>query len=218
MNEDAYQENQIEVLNELFRVIKPGGSFFYNHKIRWENGRMIHPMEWLSKTLWSVRQEIIWDRGIAANIRGWRFWQVEERVYWLYKPINGNLIGEELESKDALLTSIWRISPEQSSSHPAPFPIELPTRCLASVAKPGDLVIDPYSGSGTTLSAAKNLGMNYLGIEISSDYISLANSRLEHYLDDSKRIEDELQKHKVVKTFSQRKEDKQKEDFKESLW
>ena len=70
--EKVYQENQIQVLNELFRVIKNGGSFFYNHKIRWEKGRMIHPIEWLTKTDWIIRQEIVWDRMIAANIRGWR--------------------------------------------------------------------------------------------------------------------------------------------------
>ena len=97
--EEEYQRVQIDVLNELYRVIKPGGSFFYNHKIRWEKGIMLHPMDWLRKTKWIIRQEIIWDRMIAANIRGWRFWQVEERIYWLYKPKGGNIIGKELESK-----------------------------------------------------------------------------------------------------------------------
>ena len=57
---------------------------------------MLHPIDWLRKTKWVIRQEIIWDRMIAANIRGWRFWQVDERIYWLYKPKNGNIIGEEL--------------------------------------------------------------------------------------------------------------------------
>ena len=49
-DENLYQNEQIQVLNELYRVIKPGGSFFYNHKLRWERGKMIHPMEWLLKT------------------------------------------------------------------------------------------------------------------------------------------------------------------------
>ncbi|MGQ9644798.1 MAG: DNA-methyltransferase, partial [Ignavibacterium sp.] len=80
MPEDLYQKNQIEVLNEPFRVTKSGGSFFYDHKIRWERGKLFHPMDWLRKTKWTIRQEIIWDRMIAANIRGWRFWQVEERI------------------------------------------------------------------------------------------------------------------------------------------
>lgn len=106
MPEDLYQKSQIEVLDEIFRVTKTGGSFFYNHKIRWENGKLLHPMDWLRKTKWAIRQEIIWDRMIAANIRGWRFWQVEERIYWLYKPKGNHLIGKELKPKHALLTSI----------------------------------------------------------------------------------------------------------------
>jgi modification methylase len=68
LSEEEYQRMQTEVLNELYRVIKPGGSFFYNHKIRWERGFMIHPMDWLRKTKWVIRQEIIWDRMIAGNI------------------------------------------------------------------------------------------------------------------------------------------------------
>ena len=61
-NEEEYQKNQIEVLNEVYRVTKPGGSFFYNHKCRWENGEMIHPITWLSKSDWIIKQEIIWNR------------------------------------------------------------------------------------------------------------------------------------------------------------
>ena len=100
-NEKEYQIEQINILNELYRTIKPGGSFFYNHKVRWDKGEMFHPMDWLKKTNWVIKQEIIWDRQIAANIRGWRFWQVEERIYWLYKPMKKGDNGEELKSKHA---------------------------------------------------------------------------------------------------------------------
>ena len=121
--EPEYQQHQVDVLNEIYRVTAPGGSFFYNHKLRWDRGNMYHPMDWLRKTEWTVKQEIIWDRVIAANIRGWRFWQVEERIYWLYKPIGNYLIGKELKSSDAKLTSIWRGVPEdgRKNPHPAPF-------------------------------------------------------------------------------------------------
>lgn len=64
-DELIYQQEQIEVLNELYRIIKPGGSFFYNHKIRWEKGDLLHPINWIVQTNWHLRQEIIWDRGIA---------------------------------------------------------------------------------------------------------------------------------------------------------
>ncbi len=207
LQENIYQENQIEVLNELFRVTKTGGSFFYNHKIRWEKGVLLHPMDWLRKTKWVIRQEIIWDRMIAANIRGWRFWQVEERIYWLYKPQENKLIGEELKPKHALLTSIWRFPPERANPHPAPFPIALPVRCIYSIMdeKKG-IVIDPYCGSGTTLLAAKILGHRYIGIDISAEYIKFAEKRLQNYKTEEKYVYEEISKHIVEKTFKERKE------------
>jgi len=206
--EDLYQKNQVEVLDEIFRITKPGGSFFYNHKIRWERGRLLHPMDWLRKTRWIIRQEIIWDRMIAANIRGWRFWQVEERIYWLYKPRGNHYIGEELKPKHALLTSIWRFPPERENSHPAPFPLALPLRCIYSVMdeKKGGLVIDPYCGSGTTLVAAKILGHNFIGIDISKEYVEFSEKRLRNYKTEEKYANEEIAKHIVVKTFKERKE------------
>ena len=208
-SEEEYQKEQIDVLNEIFRITKEGGSFFYNHKTRWERGQMIHPMEWLTKTKWGVRQEIIWDRMIAANIRGWRFWQVDERIYWLYKPIKDNKIGIELESKNALLTSIWRFPPVsgKKNPHPAPFPITLPTRIIASILNDnGGIILDPYCGSGTTLVAAKLLNKKFIGIDISEEYINLSKERLANVNFEKKIVEEELQKHIVQKTFKQRKE------------
>lgn len=208
-SELEYQEEQINVLNEIFRITKNGGHFFYNHKTRWEKGVMIHPLEWLLKTDWVIRQEIIWDRGIAANIRGWRFWQTDERIYWLYKPlVKGNKIGEELLSKHALLTSIWKIRPETKNPHPAPFPLVLPARCIFSILnqKKG-VVFDPYCGSGTTLVAAKILGHNYLGVDISNEYVSMAKERIKNSHSEKYIIDEELLNHKVLKTFKQRKEE-----------
>jgi site-specific DNA-methyltransferase (adenine-specific) len=205
--ERTYQDYQVAVLNELFRVTKPGGSFFYNHKIRWEKGLLLHPMDWLRNTDWTIKQEIIWDRMIAANIRGWRFWQVEERIYWLYKPIGKHYIGKEIKPKHALLTSIWRFPPERANSHPAPFPIALPARAIYSVMDDNTgLVIDPYCGSGTTLVAAKLLGHDFVGIDISPEYVEHAQSRLRDCESERRALREELEKHKVSKTFSERKQ------------
>jgi modification methylase len=205
-DERDYQQNQIEVLNELYRTTKPGGSFFYNHKIRWTKGVMLHPYSWVSKTKWTVRQEIIWHRKIAANIRGWRFWQLEERIYWLYKPIGKNKIGKELESKHALLGSVWEISPEKNAAHPAPFPIEVPTRCIYSMLDANlGKVIDPYAGSGTTLVAAKLLGHEYLGIEISPEYVRMAQERIKNAKKERSNVLLETKKHIVKKSFKERK-------------
>ena len=168
---------------------------------------MIHPIAWLLRTKWVIKQEIIWDRMIAANIRGWRFWQVDERIYWLYKPIGNNKIGIELESKHALLTSIWRFSPERDNPHPAPFPIILPTRIIVSILNGNDgIVLDPYCGSGTTLVAAKLLNKKFIGIDISEEYILHAKQRLQNAYFEKRAVDDELQKHIVQKTFKQRKQ------------
>jgi modification methylase len=208
--EDLYQKNQIEVLNEIFRITKSEGSFFYNHKLRWERGVMLHPMDWLRKTRWTVKQEIIWDRMIAANIRGWRFWQVEERIYWLYKPKGKKLVGKELKPKHALLTSIWRFPPEQKNPHPAPFPLALPIRAIYSIMDENKgIIIDPYCGSGTTLVAAKILGHDYIGIDISEEYIKFAEDRLQNYEHEIRFATEEISKHIVRKTFKERKENRE---------
>jgi len=209
--EVQYQDEQIQVLNELYRVTKPGGSFFYNHKLRWVRGWMIHPYKWVYKTKWVIRQEIVWQRKIAGNIRGWRFWQVDERIFWLNKPRDGEEhepIGRELEPKHAKLTSIWEIRPEGKIDWiPDPFPLALPTRCIYSVLDENKgRVIDPYAGSGTTLVAAKLLGHEYLGIEISEEYRKRALERLDNAELERLQLMKELALHQVGLTFKERKE------------
>jgi modification methylase len=204
--EELYQKHQIEVLDEIFRTMKPGGSFFYNHKCRWNDGNMIHPIMWLSKTKWIVKQEIIWNRKITGNLRGWRFWQMDERIYWLYKP-NNNRIGEELLSKHASMTGIWDIMPENKNPHPAPFPIDIPTRIIYSLfdENKDKIVLDPYSGSGTVALSAKLFGCNYVGIDISESYTNMAKERLKNSNDYIKKYQDEIDKH-VIKgiTYKER--------------
>ncbi len=205
--EAEYQINQINILNELYRIIKPGGSFFYNHKIRWEIGELIHPIRWISQTNWTIRQEIIWDRIIAANIRGWRFWQIDERIYWLYKPINDKKIGIELASKHAKLTSIWRFAPEGKNDHPAPFPLRLPVRAIASTLQSqNSMVIDPYCGSGTTLIAAKLLGHNFIGIDSSKQYLQNAENRVNTLSDQDKNaFQAEIATHKIIESATDKR-------------
>ena len=202
MPEKDYQSWQIEVLNELYRVIKDGGSFFYNHKVRYENGKMIHPIEWLSKTKWNIWQEIIWNRKISGNIRGWRFWQVDERIYWLVKGK-----PKELKPQHAKLTSVWEIRPEVGhKEHPAVFPIELPSRIIYSIlGEEKGTIIDPFCGSGTTLVAAKILNKDYIGIDISEEYVNYAIKRLSKADEEKQRVLKELSIHKVQLTFKERK-------------
>lgn len=206
--EKVYQQNQIDVLNEIYRTTKPGGSFFYNHRCRWVNGNMIHPINWLSNTKWLVKQEIIWNRKITGNLRGWRFWQTDERIYWLYKPDGKNKVGKELKSKHAKMTGIWEIMPEKNNPHPAPFPIEIPTRIIYSIFDDdkNKIVLDPYMGSGTVGVSCKLFGCDYVGIDISEKYINMVNDRINNYMSEKDKFDKEIQKHIITgKTYKERK-------------
>jgi modification methylase len=216
IDESIYQQKQIEVLNEVYRTIKPGGSFFYNHKCRWKEGNMIHPILWLSKTNWMIKQEIVWNRKITGNLRGWRFWQADERIYWLYKP-NYSKIGKELLPKHAKMTAIWDIMPENKNPHPAPFPLEIPTRIIYSIfdIDKDKIVLDPYVGSGTVPLSAKLFGCNYVGIDISETYIDMTIERLENSENYREKYQNEIDKHFVKGiTYQERKRRKAEKDDK----
>jgi site-specific DNA-methyltransferase (adenine-specific) len=76
-------------------------------------------------------------------------------------------------------TNVIHIATECANrDHSAAFPIELPEWFIKLFTQPGDLVLDPFIGSGTTAVAAFQLGRNYLGIEINPKYIELTNGRL----------------------------------------
>ena len=84
------------------------------------------------------------------------------------------------EWQDWAINSIWEMSPAKAKEigHPAPFPEELPKRLIKLYSFVGDIVLDPFMGSGTTLLAANNLGRNAVGYELNSDYIKLAKKRI----------------------------------------
>jgi len=75
--------------------------------------------------------------------------------------------------------NIWEQSPQrQTGGHPAPFPEKLAEDHILSWSNEGDTILDPMAGSGTTLKMAKKNNRNYIGIEISSEYIEIINKRL----------------------------------------
>ncbi len=89
-------------------------------------------------------------------------------------------------NKDEFLAytqSIWRLSPEKAKQigHPAPFPVELPWRLIRLYTYEGDLVLDPFLGSGSTAVAAKKSGRFFVGYEMEPQYVELAVRRLEEY-------------------------------------
>ena len=78
---------------------------------------------------------------------------------------------------------VWKFSYESrdvrnKSLHPATFPISLAKQCISLFSHQGELVLDPFSGSGTTLVAAQDLGRNGVGFDLKPEYVDLAESRL----------------------------------------
>ena len=172
--EEQYQEQQIELLDTLFDKTKEGGSLFYNHKVRYLHGDATSPWAWLPKTKWHIREEIIWNRGSGPEISGYRFTQTDERIYWLCKGAK----RPKLPRRSVNYTSVWKFGPEMKNPHPAPFPIQLPSRCIQGVLDEPGLVLDPYSGSGTPGLAAQLLGHDYIGFDLSDEYHDMARERL----------------------------------------
>jgi DNA modification methylase len=75
--------------------------------------------------------------------------------------------------------SVWTVATEPyPEAHFATFPPKLIEPCILAGSRPGDTVLDPFAGSGTTLYVAKELNRQFLGIELNPAYIALAENRL----------------------------------------
>jgi hypothetical protein len=78
------------------------------------------------------------------------------------------------------ITDVWSLpSANGTNGHGAEFPISLPGRCIALTSKPGDLVLDPFVGSGTSALAAMELGRRCIGFDTSQKYLDIAQDRVE---------------------------------------
>lgn len=169
MPEDEYQQSQLVVLLEIYRVLQNDGWLFYNHKNRIKNGRMISPLEWILKSNFILRQEIVWNVG-SPNMDDCRFYPFTERIYCLAK-------SDASTMKNALkLTDDWHIAPVGTQgAHTRAFPETIPDRLLACVS--GNFVFDPYVGSGTTAASAQKFNREFIGSDISAEYCELAVQR-----------------------------------------
>lgn len=165
MPEDEYEQWQIDVLNECYRVLKDDGSMFYNHKNRIHSGHgeIISPYKWLFETNFKIRQEIIWDRGSTQNVNRRRYLPTTELIFWLTKSANPTFDRkQDTKSKN----EVWRIAPQKNTEHPAPFPIEIPDNIIPCVAQGERItVLDPFMGSGTVARSAVKYGCDYIGFD-----------------------------------------------------
>lgn len=173
LDETAYQEQQNALFARLSGFCSPTASLFYNHQIRWRNGVALHPIQWFQPTTWRLRSEIIWDRGGGMMFNARMFCRFDERIIWLVR-------GSEWKWNQASvgLGTIWRVAKEQNKEHPIAFPVELPHRCIEASTDAGDLVLDPYCGSGTSGVAAVNLGRRFVGFEREQKWFDLACRRI----------------------------------------
>ncbi|CAF3869912.1 unnamed protein product [Rotaria magnacalcarata] len=181
MDEHEYKRWQIDLLNEINRVLKPNGSLFYNHKDRRYRHRDYPPEEFIIRSDLNLYQTIIWDRSCTANQNAAYFRPNSEKIFWLTKA-SGSTVTAPKFYRDRLpecfKSSIWRIPPDRKNKHPAPFPALLAEICILATTDKGDLVLDPFAGSGTTLVAAANLKRSFLGFDISKKYQAMFEHRL----------------------------------------
>ena len=176
MKEQDYQRWQIEFLNESHRVLKDTGSMFYNHKVRIKKGVALHPLEFILKSNFLLKQEITWDMGKSANCDKIRFFPFSERIYWLVKNPKTKLYNIDN------LSDVWRCVPthkRKETGHIAVMPEEIVMNILNNID--GDTVLDPFMGSGTTGVACKNLNRNFIGMELDEDYFNMAKERIESH-------------------------------------
>jgi len=89
--------------------------------------------------------------------------------------------GETDLTKDEFLRdtkNVWFLPSGKDKQHPAPFPKELPRRCIKLYSWLGDTVLDPFMGSGTTGIVCKEIGRKFIGIEIDDKYFTMAKGRI----------------------------------------
>ncbi|WP_055695952.1 DNA-methyltransferase [Streptomyces prasinopilosus] len=135
---------------------------------------------------WVLRNEIIWHKpnAMPEPVRD-RLSTRHEHLFLFSKSrryhFDLDAIREPMprsESKGRNPGDVWSISTRPfPEAHFAVFPIDLPIRCIKAGCKPGGTVLDPFSGSGTTGAAARQLGRRYVGIDLNSAYHDLAKDR-----------------------------------------
>ena len=161
---------QRSILTELVRILTPEGAIFYNHRPRIQAGIQESPREILTGFL--LRDEIIWCKGGGINHHPDAMTPAYEVIYQLVKSPTG--FHRAPDSVD--YTNVWNIPRERDNDHPAPFPVELPRRCIQASTAP--VILDPFIGSGSTAVAAIIEGRQYIGIELNAKYCQAARLRI----------------------------------------
>ena len=196
LSESVYRQMLGTVFSECKRVLSDTGSIWVNIKNRCIDGVIVPPF-WIQDYFQDMylKNLIIWnfDWGGSTNKR---FSPRYEFIFWFVRDNNDytfnldavkvpalNYRPDRYKSQMKNPTDVWRISMvsgnfEERTSHPAQYPEELIERIILSGTDKGDLVLDPFMGSGTTAAVAKKLGRHYLGYETLKEYCKIADDRL----------------------------------------
>lgn len=187
-SKEDYDKFTILWMKECHRILKPSGSFWvigtYHNIFR--VGAI------LQNTGFWMLNDIIWVKtNPMPNFKGTRFNNAHETLIWATKSKSSNytfhyhsmkVMNDDLQMRSDWLIPICqgdeRIKVNGQKAHSTQKPAELLLRIILSTSNPDDIVLDPFSGSGTTAAVAKRLGRRYIAFDREEFYIQVANDRL----------------------------------------
>jgi len=165
------RDSQLRTVQECIRVLKDNRAFFFftNWQEAWWFQQRFQPVGLL-------RNEIIWDKG------NWTAGDLEGSLGNKYEVIFLGAKGR-WKVKDKRLHDIWEIPRVGTDRlHPTEKPVDLYVKIIELATEPGDLILDPYLGSGASMEAAIKTGRNFIGWEIDEDYYKIDIERRERCL------------------------------------
>jgi site-specific DNA-methyltransferase (adenine-specific) len=171
MPHDEYVSWQRSCLQEMYRLLSNDGAIFYNHKWRVQKGLLQDRSDIVDG--FPVRQILIWRRKGGINFNPGYFLPTYEVIYVIAKP------DFRLAPKANAFGDVWEFTQESKNDHPAPFPVALIDRIVASTT--GKIVLDPFMGSGTTAISALKFDRKFIGIDVSEHYCDVARKRVKDY-------------------------------------
>ncbi|MEM3370920.1 MAG: site-specific DNA-methyltransferase [Candidatus Woesearchaeota archaeon] len=204
-----YREFLIRVWKEVYRVLVPGGRACINIA---NLGRKpyipLHSfiIEDMQKLGFLMRGEIIWNKASTASpSTAWGSWlsaknpvlrDIHEYILVFSKETFSRFNHDDQPAtmtKDEFLEltkSVWTFGAESAKrvGHPAPFPVELPLRCIKLYTFENDVVLDPFIGSGSTAVAALMSNRRFVGYDINKEYVKLAEKRINELLEKRKQV------------------------------